>query len=150
MAGVNWNANTPVVSLAAATAKTVLQIVAPANQRLLVRRFHVSFQGVANSDKPVLVEVVRQSTAGTMSALTLTKGHDGDDETLQATAQHTATVEPTTGDVLWRDVVHPQGGTLQVLLPESRPIPVKGGGRLGIRCTATDAVDCVAGIGAEE
>jgi len=43
MAGILWSVPVVAVSLTAATAKTVLQVKAPANQRVKIRRWGVSF-----------------------------------------------------------------------------------------------------------
>lgn len=150
MAGVLIRASSPEVSLSAATVKTVVQITAPANQRVLVREISVSFKGIVNTDGPVLVEVLRQSTAGTGTSLTIVKRNSADTETIQSTALHSHSAEPTAGDVLIREEVHPQGGALNLLLPDKFPLVVPGGGRLGIRCTAPQAQTVVASIGAEE
>ena len=149
MAGVQANAVTGQVALAAATLKTVLQIVAAANHRVLLWAYYVSFEGVVTTDAPVFCELLRQSTAGTMSALTPVKVNDGDNETLLTTALHTATAEPTAGDVLKKWFVHPQGRDVYIY-PLTRPIVVLGGARLGIRFTAANAVDCIAGFEYEE
>src|SRR6187200_1914628 len=81
-------------------AKTLLQLVAAANHRFVVKEIAVSFAGTSATDPPVLIEVLRQTTAGTMTALSPVKANDADEETLQTTAQHTAIVEPTAGDIL--------------------------------------------------
>ncbi len=131
MAGVRVVANTGDISFATAT-KTIMQLVAAANHRIKIERIRVSFKGQSGSEAPVLVELLRQSTAGTMTSLTLYKANDSDDETIQTTAQHTATAEPTAGDVIASQLVHPQAGYDFVFLP-GRELFVKGGGRLGVR-----------------
>lgn len=136
MSKVFFNANTPAIT-PGAVAQTMLQIAAPANQRVLVHEIAISFQGISTTDTPILVEVLRQTTAGTMSSLTPVKNNNGDDETIQTTAQHTATVEPTGGDVLASRYVHPQSHFI-FYLPE--PIVVKGGGRLGVRVTCGTSI----------
>lgn len=149
MSDLIWTAKTGEVSLSAATAKTVLQIVAPSNHRLKVLRWGVFFDGTTVGNEPVLVEIVRQSTAGTMSALTLVKNDDSIAETIQSTAQHTATAEPTSGDVIDIAKVHPQSPWV-VLFPLGQELKVGGGDRLGIRCTAADAVQVVGMFVVEE
>jgi hypothetical protein len=121
------------VALAAATAKTLLQLVAPTNQRLALLELCVSFAGVSNTDQPVLVELLYQSTAGTSSALTPVQETPVGTETLQATALQTFTAEPTTGGIVRRWTVHPQSGLVLPMMPELR---IGGGQRLGLRCTA--------------
>jgi len=148
MAGLRWIAQTSEVALAAATAKTIVQVVAPTNQRLKIKRWGVFFDGISPTEAPVQVRLLRQSTAGTMSSLTPTKlGTEG--ETVQATAQHTATAEPTAGDVLDVAEVHPQSG-YEVIFPAGEEIEVGGGGRVGIECTAPAIVNVRAKIIAEE
>jgi hypothetical protein len=131
------------------SAKTILQAVAASNHAALIDEVSVSFQGTSNTAAPILVEVLRQTTAGTMSSLTGVKDPDDWDETLQTTFQHTATAEPTAGDVLMREYVHPQTGyTWQA--PFGRQIKIGGGDRLGVRVTAGADVNCVVRVAGEE
>lgn len=148
MAGVRWNAVTGEIATGTA-AKTLLQVVAASNHRIKIDRLSVSFKGTSATDAPIKVRVLRQTTAGTMSSLTLTKGNDSDDETLQTTAQHTATAEPAAGDVLESKEVHPQTG-YELILPLGQEIIVKGGGRLGIEVTAGVSVSAIAEMHGEE
>lgn len=148
MSGVNAVAVTGEIVTGTST-KTLVQIIAAANHRVLVDYIAVSFKGVVPTDAPILVEVLRQSTAGTMSALTPKKLNDADDETLQTTAQHTASGEPTAGDILFSAEVHPQGSKVWHM-PMHKRLVVKGGGRLGVRVTAGVSTSAVAEIGFEE
>lgn len=134
MAGILATAQTPEITTG--TGKiTLLQLVAPANQRLRVKEISVSFKGVVNTDAPILVQVLRQTTAGTMTALTPQKMNENDGETLQATAQHTASSEPTGSTEVMGEEVHPQGGFLWQA-PFGGELIVKGGNRVGIAVTA--------------
>lgn len=143
MSGVGFRANTAQVATGT-SAKTILQIVAASNHRVVVNKIVVSFEGVTVTDAPVQVRVLRQSTAGTMSALTLVK--DGDTaETLEVSAQHTASAEPTAGDVLESQLVHPQSSRVFV-----GPYVIPGGGRIGVEVTATVGVDCIVSAYGEE
>jgi len=139
MAGLLCIAQTAEVALSAATAKTVIQIVALTNQRVKLKRWGVFFDGVSSAAEPVQVRLLRQTDAGTMSSLTPVKQVVGS-ETVQTTAQHTATVEPSAGDVLDCAEVHPQSG-IEIMIPFDMPIEIPGGGRLGIECTAPAAVN---------
>jgi hypothetical protein len=130
-------------------AKTLLQVVAPANQRLLIHELSVSFKGNAPTADPVLVRVLRQTTAGTMTALTPVKLTPGS-EALQSTAQHSATAEPTAGDVLLSEEVHPQGGGFLWQAPFGQALVIPGGGRLGVEVTAGASVSAVARVRGEE
>lgn len=134
------------IALAAATAKTVLQVAAPANQRVKLMAFGVYFDGVSTTAEPVQIELVRQTTAGTMTAITaatneLTKRDPSLAEAVQATAAKNATAEPTTTDIVEARECHPQQG-LEVWYPIDREVLIQGGGRLGLRITAPAAVNC--------
>jgi len=148
MAGVRGVAATaPVVTGTAA--KTILQLVAAANHRTKLAGWKVSFDGNSPTATPIKVELVRQSTAGTMSALTTVKKSESDDETLQTTAQHTATAEPTSGEVIDTQYIHPQGAW-EKYYPLGEEEIVKGGNRLGIRVTAPVSVNAIAQMEFEE
>lgn len=138
MAGVKWSVPSGEVSLTAATAKTVLQVVAASNHRVLLQLLKVTAKGTVSSDTPILVELVRQTTAGTSTAGTPVKVNEGDNETLAVTARVNATAEPTTTDVIEQWYIHPQGGSM-----EYQPITMEhviiGGGRVGVRMTAAQA-----------
>lgn len=136
------------LALTAATAKTILQWVAPANQRVACTGFAVSFDGTSSTAEPVQVELVRQTDAGTSSAATPVRDGVGS-ETIQTTARKNATVEPTTTDVLRRYNVHPQTGFERAFGPDEE-ILIAGGGRLGLRCTAPAGVNVTGHILAEE
>ena len=148
MAGLICIAQTTEIALAAATAKTIVQVVAPANQRLKIKAWGVFFDGISGTEAAVQVRLLRQTDAGTASSLTPVKQVAGS-ETVQTTAQHTATVEPTGGDVLDIAEVHPQSG-YEKLIPFDMPIEVPGGGRVGIECTAPATVNVRAKIIFEE
>ena len=148
MAGIQAMAQTAEVATGTSK-KTIIQLVAAANHRVKVGEFSISFDGVSNTDAPILVEVATQTTAGTMTSLTPVKLDADGDETLQTTAQHTATAEPTEGNVLIREQVHPQGGyTWQA--PFGRELVINGGDRLGIAVTAGTSVNAVARFNFEE
>ena len=148
MAGVRFAAVTSEVATGTVT-KTIMQVTAASNQRVVIDEVGVSFKGVSATDAPILVELVRQTTAGTMTALAPKKLHEGDDETLQVVSSHTATAEPTSTDVILSQLVHPQSGyTWQASF--GRQIQVKGGNRLGLRVTASVGVNCVARMVGEE
>jgi hypothetical protein len=148
MAAIRAVALTDEIALSAATAKTVIQITAPSNQRVVVKEWGVFFDGIDPLAQPVQVELAKQSTAGTMSSLTLAKITPGS-ETVQTTASHTATAEPTESAVLDTVEVHPQSG-YEKIFPLGEEIIVAGGERLGIVCTAPAAVNVRAKIKFEE
>jgi len=148
MAGLICIAQTSEVALVATEALTVLQVKAPTNQRLKVKRWGVFFDGIDGTAEPVQVRLLRQTDAGTLSSVTPVKQVAGS-ETVQATAGHTATVEPSAGDVIDVAEVHPQTG-YEVVISFDMPIEVPGGGWIAIECTAPATVNVRAKIIFEE
>lgn len=144
MAGLRAVAQTAEVALAAATAKTIIQIVAPGNQRLLVGRWGVFFDGIDPLAQPVEVVLMKQTTAGTMSALTPVRITPGS-ETLQGTAQYNATVEPTSSSIVDMCECHPQSG-YEAILPLGEEIQVAGGERLAVVVTSPSVINVRAKI----
>ena len=149
MAAFIGSATTAEIALTAATAKTVIQIVAAANHRVKILGWGVYFDGVSSTAEPVQVRLLRQTTAGTMSALTPIKWDDSIADTLLTTAQHTATAEPTAGDVLEVKEIHPQQG-YEKLYPLGQEPIIGGGDRVGIECTAPAGVNVRAEVRFEE
>lgn len=149
MAAFLGQAVTSEVALVAATAKTVVQLVAASNHRVKILSWGVYFDGTSATAEPIQVRLLRQTSAGTMSSLTPTKRDDSIAESLLTTAQHTATAEPTAGDVIEGKEVHPQSGYEKIYTPGTEPI-VGGGDRMGIECTAPANVNVRAEIVFEE
>ncbi len=143
MAGVGVFVTAPsVVALTGGTAKTVLQVVAPSNQALMIKGIQITFDGTSSTATPGIVQLVRQTTAGTMSSATPVKAPRSDEgETLQSTAQYNATAEPTAGDVDRTFHVHPQLGFIYEF-PYGDFLKIPGGGRLGIKCNFPASVNC--------
>lgn len=142
MSMVGWRAATSENSTGSGALKTLLQIIAASNHGVAVEGISADFKGTSNTDSPILIEIQRQTTAGTMSSLTLQKDPDDTDETLQTTAQENATVEPTVGSVIARHYAHPQQGR-DVPIPLLKPIKIGGGDRLGIAVNAGTSVNAV-------
>ena len=129
---------------------TLLQLIAPTNQRLKVKEVSVSFKGTSNTASPVLADVLRQTTAGTSGATPTAKRWDGiGSETIQSTAGSNYSAEPTAGDVLISEEVHPQTGFLWQA-PYGGEILIPGGGRLGVRVNVGAAVSATARFVYEE
>lgn len=149
MAAFGGTATTAEVALSAATAKTVVQLVAAANHRVKILGWGVYFDGVSTTAEPVQVRFLRQTSAGTMTSLTPNKKDDSIADSLLTTAQHTATAEPTAGDLIKAIEVHPQQG-YEYTSPFGGEVIVGGGDRVGIECTAPAAVNVRAWIDFEE
>lgn len=139
MAGVQFSVNSGEVALAAATAKSLLQVKAAANQRVLIRGIKIlGKQAAGGTDAVVKVRLTR-STAnfGTFTAATPGKSNPSNGETLQTTAGSNATVEPTSpadGGIWWE--VQPQSGVIE-FLPPGMEIQVPGGQSVQFEATSS-------------
>lgn len=149
MARLNASIQTAEIALTAATAKTVIQLVSPSNHRVAITSWGVFFDGTSVTAEPVQVRVLRQTSAGTMSALTPVAMDGSVGETIQSTAQHTATVEPSAGNILLSIEVHPQQG-FKEFFPLGQEIILQTASRVGIECTAPAGVNVRAQITFEE
>lgn len=130
--------------------KTLLQIVAAANHGVRVKKLSTSFQGTTTTNEPILTQILRQTDAGTASSLTLVKDPDDTDETLQTTAQHTATAEPTAGAIMESENIHPQQGYTWYYPPYD-PMKIGGGDRVALRVnTPANSVDAAVAVSGEE
>lgn len=139
------------VALAAATAKTILNVITAANGLLRAVEIGVSFDGVSATAEPVTVELCKstQATAGTSTAHTIVQS-GGPTRTVQATAARNYTAEPTALTVVKRWLVHPQTGLL-VQFPLGRePEQVTSANALCLRCIAPAAVNAQGYIEFEE
>lgn len=149
MAGLLGAFVTPEVALSAATAKAVAKVVAPANQRLLIKAISVDFDGVSVSAEPALVEWGFISTAGTFTSLTPAKYNPAYTETLQATGGHTATVQPSFSSYISRKECHVQAG-FTLVFPRELEIVVPGGSSFAVNVTSPSSVNAVCTILYEE
>lgn len=138
------------VALAAATAKTVLQVAAPTSQRVAVKGLSVSFDGTSGSAEPVLVELCRQSGATTGSSGATVAKRDPAFPTVQSTAVKNITAAAeTTDEVVEQWEIHPQAGA-DFAFSLDEEVIIAGGGKIGVRCTAPAAVNVVAKLQCEE
>lgn len=119
---------------AAATAKTFLQLVTGATRKAWVKEIGISFKSVTATDVPGLVQLVRQSTAGTASALTPTPDVEGHPVAI-TTAQEIFTVEPTSGVVIKEWELTPIGGLFVYQLPLGDEIEMAVSSKLGLLVT---------------
>lgn len=149
MSGIRWRASSGEEALGAATAETVLQIVAAANHRVKITEYTVSFKGTSATDTPAFVQIRKQTTAGTSSAGTIVKEDSSVDETLQTATRIDFTAEPTQSDIIDEFEVHPQTGC-KVFLPLGQEILVAGGGRVGWTITAAQAQTVIVSAAGEE
>jgi hypothetical protein len=152
MSGKLCSLTTPAdVALAAATAKTVLQLATTAGTnfpRAIVKQIGIFFDGATTTNTPVHIKVVRQTTTGTGTTVTPVAVGDSADAILSVGA-YNFSAEPTAGNVLYQCKVHPQSG-FAMILPLGLEIVVPANTRLGIVCTAAQIVNCSSTIWLEE
>jgi hypothetical protein len=149
MAGVFFTQNTGEVSLSAATAKTIWELTAASNHRVLIHELLLFFKGTTVGNEPVTVELTRFAATGTGSSGTSQKKDPDYSETIQASFKYNDTVEPSSQTALKTWYIHPQSGMIYPL-PINRLWPVPGGDLVGIRCTADDAVTVGLSVELEE
>ena len=140
-------------SLTGGTAQTVIQLVAPTNQRLKITSWRVSFNGTNSANTPATVQIERQ-TGGTFTntAVAPVKVNDptGTGETLQASAKTAVTVEPTVGDILDEFFEPVFGGFIGWQYTPGQEVIVPGGTLLGFKVNAPQSVNVEATIYYEE
>lgn len=154
MSAIVANAKTAKIALTAATLKTILQITAPANQRVKILGWGLFFDeeiGDATPAIPLLVSVGRQ-TGGTGSANTPIKMSPGT-ETLQAAAKDNFSVAATT-TIMDSKIVNAQTG-YEIFYAPGQEILLAGGELFGIDITpganiSTGGLNVVAHITYEE
>lgn len=152
MAGVRWKASNSVEQSTGVAKRCLLQVKAPANQRLQIDEVEISFKGVNNIAAPILVTFEIQSDKPTGSdVVTPVKTNQSDGETLQTTAAELfdGSDQPAVVATLYRFEVHPQGAR-SWQAPFGKEIPVKGGQYFGVTVTAEDAVSALVDIGGVE
>lgn len=157
MAGVPFAVTSGLITTGATTGpKTLLQLTAATNHRVVIDQIDIGFFGTNSAATPVRVEIAPQTSTGTgAGAVTPTKENPQDTETLEATAAICAvttgnwTAEPTTGAPYRTVTIHPQ---LNQTLYFPTPIVIVGSGtgRVGVVATADASVNCVIGIRGRE
>lgn len=140
MAGLNMNVPSGNVALVASTAKTVLQIKAPTNQRIKVKTVRCTGKGIVVTDQPIYVRITRSSANfGTGSAATPGKTNTSNGETIQSTCASNFTVEPTSPTHSGYEVnFHPQNGVMEQYQFDV-PLEIAGGNSVNFEATAAQA-----------
>jgi hypothetical protein len=137
MACLKCKVNIPSTPLTPNVPKTIGQLKAPANQRLKILGFSLTFNG-STAQLPIQIRFLRQSSAGTsLVAATPVPIEEGIPETPQATAQvgsQTTQTEPSNTAVL-KTVFLPGYSGEEYLETPGNEDQVKGGGYYGIEAT---------------
>lgn len=132
--------------------KTILLLrTSGANQRLLIRRWGIFFNGTVSSATPIIVKTFKTTegsvTAVGTAATPILVGPGS--ETPQSTALYNITTEPSTKTYIDVREVHPQQGWLE-FEPLDQLLPIVGSSRFGIEVTAGTSVGASATIWYEE
>lgn len=146
MSAVGYSATTEgAVALSAATAKTIAGVKAHANSGLQVKSFGVSFDGVAASEVPVLVELCHATFAtnapGSNSTSTTPRQNYGRALTAGFTSGKNWSAEPTVLTVIKELLLSPNGGVLEYQFPLGQEPDCALGEGFAIRCTAPATVN---------
>ncbi len=130
------------------TTETLLQILAGSSNPISIRGIRFTTKGTDALGEPILLQLLRQTTAGTASSATIAKTN-GTTATIQATAQKTFTAEPTASDIVRMWEVHPAGGGVDLWIPPG-VIEVNGAARIALRVivpnASSSAVKATAGL----
>jgi hypothetical protein len=152
MAGINAYAAWPTTNINANT-MTVMQLVAPTNQRLRINALEISFDGTNSANAPAQVSIERQ-TGGTFTNTTVppkkTNDPSGVGETLQANTKNAQSAAPTSADIMAQFYVPVFGGLVIYPFGPGQEIMVPGGTILGVKVTTTAQVNCFGGLRYEE
>jgi len=134
------------VALSAATAKTVLAVIAPAQFGVDFVSYEIGFDGVTASAVPVLVEIcystfATNSTPGTNNTTATVNQTAGRVITAGFTGFYASTAEPTVLTPVDSFTMTPNGGTIvrDYQAPNTPDSAVSNG--FVIRCTAPAAVN---------
>lgn len=135
------------VALSAATAKSILTVIAPATFGIDLTQVRISFDGVTASNGPVLIEVCQNTLASnsTVGTANTTAGTPvqayGRPIVAGFTGFYNSTSEPTVLTALDRFTVTPNGGTFVYDLPRDRTPDTAVSAGITLRCTSPAAVN---------
>lgn len=131
---------TAAVALVAATAKSVLSVIAPAQFGVDLTKFRIGFDGVTASAVPVLVEVVQFTTDGTGTGGTVNQVY-GTTITPGFTTKYNYSAEPTTATIVDHWTLTPNAGTVFYDWPLGTSPNTAVSQLYTLRCTAPAAVN---------
>ena len=136
------------VALTAATAKTVLCALTPAQFGLDLLGYRIAFDGVTASAVPVLVEIcastaATNSTPGTNNTTGTVNQVAGRSITTGFTGFYASTAgnEPTVLTPIYRDTMTPNGGLIVYDYPTDRSPDIAVSAGLALRLTAPAGVN---------
>ncbi len=139
------------VALSAATAKTILCVLAPAQFGVDLKKLRISFDGVTASAVPVLVELcystaATNSTPGTNNTTATVNQVYGRAITAGFTGFYNSTSEPTVLTPFDRWTLTPNGGLVVYDIPLGDTPDTAVSNGFALRCTAPAAVNANASM----
>jgi hypothetical protein len=154
MAKAGYSARTTsAVALTAATAKTALMVITPAQFGGDLKKLRIGFDGVTYSAVPVLWEIVRSTNASNSTPGTNNTNENsniqqvyGRSITTGFTAFSASTSEPTVLTVLDSNYLTPVGGLLVYDIPLGDTLEWDVSAGMGVRLTAPAAVNARVGV----
>jgi hypothetical protein len=158
MAALQGYIDIPSTSLTGGTGLTVLNIVAPTNQRIKVLAYGFYFDGTSNSATPVQAIIARPTSAGTYTSILPVPIEQECTEVFQGLYNYKNTgTEPTytapssgaSGNIMKTFTVHPQLG-YEYLAPLGQEDIIKGGGLFCVQLNAAAGVNVRGYIKVEE
>jgi hypothetical protein len=149
MARLGFTLNTTAEVALTTAGKTVLHLFAPANQRVAVKAFSVSFDGISSTAGAAIVQLCLQSSSGTLTGSTLARTKGGTTEAFNSSGSFNASAEPTLSSVLRTYNINPMTG-YERAFDGQEEIELAGGTRVGLFVTPSSAVNCHAFIDGEE
>ena len=129
--------------------KTLLHLLAPANQRVAIRGFGVAFDSISSTAGGAEVQLCIQSSSGTFTGGTPTRDLRGTSEAIQTSGSFAASAEPSVSDVIRSYNINPMTG-YERAFAEDEEIELAGGTRIGLLVRASSAVNAHAFFLAEE
>ena len=157
MSALDYKVPFETVNLGADSAKSVVGLKSPTNQANKIIGLNFGADGTDATKGPILVEICHCTFAtnapGTNStSVTPVADDSGRPETIQSTAAKNWTTEPTVITVWEAFYVPSFGGSAIIYLPLTKPMIVKGGAGMVVRCTRPSgfSVNVTGSIKAEE
>jgi hypothetical protein len=149
MARLRFSFSTTAEIACTTSLKTILQLFAPANQRVALRGFGVAFDGISSTAGAAEVLLSIVSSSGTLTGGTLTRDVRGTTETFNTSGSYAASAEPTLSEVLRSYNVNPMTG-YERAFAQDEEIELAGGSRIGLQVRASSAVNVNAFLLGEE
>jgi len=105
-----YAAQTSEITVGNGVTASVVHVVAAAKHPIRISEIDISIKGAAATEEKGLVEAGFTDGAGTFSSLVAVPLNKDQTDDPDSTAEHTATVEPAYSGIVFRELIHNQGG----------------------------------------